>query len=110
MLLLEQSILRVPVECMRKVYRTTAKATEKDIASVEASLKKVTGRASSAAKKEDKLRAIEAALTKLNGVKRKVRRGVRASHESRRAPFQAGLTLTISTATHHAARRRPELT
>lgn len=73
MLLLEQSLLRVPVESMRKTSRTASKTADKEINAIETSLKKVKTTAGGAGKREDKLKAIEMSLKKLDSVKNKVR-------------------------------------
>ena len=65
MMLLEQSLLKVPVEVMRKGHRSTTKATEKEMASVDNSLRKSKTRSLSRA---DRLKAVESALGKLRSV------------------------------------------
>jgi hypothetical protein len=69
-LLLEQSLLRVPVESMRKTYRTASKGADKELTVVETSIKKIK---SNTTKREDKLKAVEGALKRLEALKAKVR-------------------------------------
>lgn len=77
MLLLEQSLLRVPVESMRKTYRTSSKSADKEMTAVETSLKKSKssggGAATTTNKREEKLKAVENALKRLEALKSKVR-------------------------------------
>jgi hypothetical protein len=69
MMLLEQSLLKVPVEVMRKGHRLATKTVEKDVSSAESSLKKAKNRSQS---RSEKLKAVEGALAKLRGVHAKV--------------------------------------
>lgn len=69
-LLLEQSLLRVPVESMRKTYRTASKGADKEMSAVETNLKKV--KTASLSKREEKLKAVEASLKRLEALKAKV--------------------------------------
>lgn len=73
MLLLEQSLLRVPVESMRKTYRMVSKGADKELSGVEASLKKI--KAAPASKRDEKLKAVEAALKRMEALKGKVGAG-----------------------------------
>ena len=68
MLILEQSLLRVPVEAMRRTHRSTSRLIDKELASVESGLRK----ARAAVGREDRLRTVEAALSKMKGLKGKV--------------------------------------
>lgn len=70
MMLLEQSLLRVPVEVMRKGHRTTTRTTDKDLAGIESSLRKAAK--TRKATRTDKLKAVNAALSKLRGLHAKV--------------------------------------
>lgn len=74
MLLLEQSLLRVPVESMRRTYRTSSKSADKEMTTVETSLKKSkSGGSATTNKREEKLKAVESALKRLEALKSKVR-------------------------------------
>lgn len=75
-LLLEQSILKVPVEMMRKGHRIATKTSDKDISIIDSSLKKIRTRGSGRA---DKLKAVEGALSRLHGLHARVRLVRRAS-------------------------------
>lgn len=68
MLILEQSLLRVPIEAMRRTHRSTSKLTDRELAGVEGGLQKARGSQS----REEKLKAVEGALAKLKGFKHKV--------------------------------------
>lgn len=69
MLQLEQSFLRVPVEGMRRVHKG-GKSAEKELAAVQTALTASSG--SSHKGKEDTLKMLDAAIAKMQGVKRKV--------------------------------------
>lgn len=70
MLLLEQSLLRVPVESMRKTYRAASKGADKEMSGVETTLKKI--KSVPGSKREDKLKSIEASIKRLESLKGKV--------------------------------------
>lgn len=70
MLLLEQSLLRVPVESMRKTYRLASKGADKEMSAVEANLKKA--KSAPGSKREDKLKAVEASIKRLESLRGKV--------------------------------------
>lgn len=68
MLILEQSLLKVPVEAMRKAHRLSSKAIDKDLTSLSTSLK----RTRKLVDHDERLRQVEAAIVKMKGAKRKV--------------------------------------
>ena len=68
MLILEQSLLRVPVESIRRTHRSITKLADKEFANVETGLRKTGSNAS----REEKLNAVEGALSKMKGMRRKV--------------------------------------
>jgi len=70
MSILEQSLLKVPVEAMRKNVRLAARSTDKELAVIEGALKRTTSTVSGT--KEDKLRAVENAIARMKQLKRKL--------------------------------------
>lgn len=69
MSILEQSLLKVPVEAMRKNVRVAARSSDKELTLIETALKKTRTTGS----REDKLRAVENAINRMKQLKRKVR-------------------------------------
>ena len=69
MLQLEQSFLRVPVEGMRRVHKS-GKAAEKEMAAIQTALSSSSNNKGKS--REDTLKMLDAAITKMQGVKRKV--------------------------------------
>ena len=69
MMILEQSLLKVPLEAMRKIHRTASKVSDKDLPSFETSIR----RTRKLDNKDEQRRQVDAALVKMKGMKRKVR-------------------------------------
>jgi macrophage erythroblast attacher len=72
-LLLDQPLLRLPSELLRKNFRTAHFAIEKDTAALKTLLKdSATATVSGRASQEDVLRNVDAMITRMRGLKRKL--------------------------------------
>lgn len=84
MLITEQSLLRVPLEGMRKAYRGVSKQVDKDISAAETMCKK--GNPGGSTSRAERLKAAEAAIARMTAVKSRV-----GSSSPRHAPTPASL-------------------